>query len=275
MNSTARRLMLIGALGVVLSLSVSSAQEAPAGERYEVTAVRPNLSQDTGDDSTESGTFMSLTNVTARFVIEWAYDLEPYQLAGGPGWLKSSRFDISGRAAEPPPGKRVAHRPLLKGLLADRFALKMHLEERVLDGFALTRVRANVLGPALKPTTCGGTGRPECNMGMKFGAGLITWHFKNTSMGEFARFLQRTLGRPVSDGTGVAGAFDFDLTVRMNDLPALGAGLPPSFASGPDSANDAPGLRTVLREDLGMSLADRRVPTPVWVVDSLQMPEPN
>ena len=77
MNSTARRLMLIGTLGVVLQLSVSSAQEPPAGDRYEVTSVRPNLSPDTVDDSSESGTFMSFTNVTARFLIEWAHDLEP------------------------------------------------------------------------------------------------------------------------------------------------------------------------------------------------------
>jgi len=275
MNSAARRLTLVGTLGVVLQLSVSTAQEPPAGDRYEVTSVRPNLSPDTVDDSSESGTFMSFTNVTARFLIEWAHDLEPYQLAGGPGWLKSSRFDISGRAAEPPAGGRVAHRPLLKGLLADRFGLKMHLEERVLDGFALTRVRANALGRALKPSTCGGTRLPECNLSMSFGSGLITWHLKNTSMSEFARFLQRTLGRPVADSTGIAGAFDFDLTVRMNDLPGLGASLPPQFTGGADSASEAPGLRTVLREELGISLADRRVPTPVWVVDSIQLPEPN
>ena len=57
-----------------------------------------------------------------------AYRVASYQLVGAPGWIDSERFDV---VAKPPEGSRPEQTMLmLRGLLAERFKLKVHAETR-------------------------------------------------------------------------------------------------------------------------------------------------
>ena len=88
------------------------------------------------------GTF-NMTNVPLRLLLMQAYRISPYQLVGGPGWLDSERFDI---VAKSPVGASFDQTMLmLRGLLAERFKLKVHGETRDAQIYALVLDRKSVV----------------------------------------------------------------------------------------------------------------------------------
>lgn len=97
-------------------------------------------------------TSFNVTNLPLRMLITQAYRVSGYQLVGGPGWIDSERFDIVAKAPE---GSRPDQTPLmLRGLLAERFKLKVHGETRDTPIYALVLSRSDgKLGPKLSKTT--------------------------------------------------------------------------------------------------------------------------
>ena len=85
-----------GLLGVALG-----AQSSPAGRHR--TGVRGRVDQAEqlrrrpGDDAEPAGPHDDATNVTLRLLIRNAYQLQDFQITGGPGWLTSDHFDINAK----------------------------------------------------------------------------------------------------------------------------------------------------------------------------------
>src|SRR5688572_21386895 len=93
-----------------------------------------------------------VTNVPLRLLISLAYRASSYQMVGGPGWIDSERFDIVAKA---PAGSTPDQTTLMmRGLLADRFKLKIHAETREVPIYALVLARSDgKLGPKLSKST--------------------------------------------------------------------------------------------------------------------------
>jgi uncharacterized protein (TIGR03435 family) len=83
-----------------------------------------------------------------KMLVEDAFDLQDYQVAGGPNWISSQWFEINAvppetslsrnitvRNAEPTSEQRL----MLRSLLADRFGFKFHLETKTGEVYFLTR----------------------------------------------------------------------------------------------------------------------------------------
>ena len=83
-------------------------------------------------------------------------------------------------------------------------------------------------------------------------------------MAGLAQRLIEPLGRPVLDRTGLAGAFDVDLTF-LADNPTVDA----------SNAQNAPSLMAALREQLGLRLESIRAPIEVVIIDRVQPPTEN
>jgi uncharacterized protein (TIGR03435 family) len=84
------------------------------------------------------------TYMTMQQLLVYAYDVKPYQIVG-PDWLPTEHYDIVARLPE---GTSKSDAPaMLKALLADRFKLAAHLEDRDLAVFALVVGKD---GPKLK-----------------------------------------------------------------------------------------------------------------------------
>src|SRR4029077_13161882 len=83
----------IGALNAP-RLRAQSPQANPAAPTFEVASVKPNNS---GDGrvffQNQPGRFTA-TNVTLRLLIRNAYQLQDFQISGGPSWIGSDHFDI-------------------------------------------------------------------------------------------------------------------------------------------------------------------------------------
>jgi uncharacterized protein (TIGR03435 family) len=127
------------------------AQAPPSDPAFEVASVKPNKS---GTSFVNIGNLpggrFNATNVAPIMLFRQAYQLQPSQIIGAPGWLESERFDIVAKA---PADFVPTQMPLLlRSLLADRFKLVAHNETRELPIYVLVKARDDgKLGPQLKP----------------------------------------------------------------------------------------------------------------------------
>jgi uncharacterized protein (TIGR03435 family) len=120
--------------------------------QFDVASVKANKSGPNMMMMRTLPTSFNMTNLPLRMLIVQAYRVSQYQLVGGPSWLDQDRFDIVAKAPE---GSRPDQTPLmLRGLLAERFKLKVHGETREVPIYALVLARSDGrLGPKLSKTT--------------------------------------------------------------------------------------------------------------------------
>ena len=134
---------MLGALLLLQSaLSAQTPSTADPTVQFSVASVKPssNTSAPATVSNSPSGLY-TVTNMPLRTLIRNAFGLQlDDQLAGGPEWVNSAKFDISARAESARP--TVEHRRLmLQALLAERFRLSMHRETRELPIHALEMSR--------------------------------------------------------------------------------------------------------------------------------------
>ena len=272
-------------------IATSLTKDAPS---FDVVSIRENKSGDPGQTiRRQPGGRLIIINVPLRTLIISAFGLQPQQLAAGPDWIDSARYDItaqaSGELAVTEPGSVGPLDLMMQRMLADRFQLAVRTERRELPIYALTLARSDgrlgprirtaaidcqaVMNDMLKRGQSGGgppvppqrpDGGPGC--GMRFGPGsLLT--AGGSSMAALARLLAVPVGRLVLDRTGLTGGFDFDLEFTID--PVGGAPQPPS--------NDAtaPSIFTALEEQLGLKLQAERGPVEVLVIDRIERPTEN
>jgi uncharacterized protein (TIGR03435 family) len=228
-------------------------------------------------------------NAPVRVLITFAYQIQGYQLVGGPDWIDKERYDIVAKfEGDPPPvrpGTGADHMMLAtRTLLAERFKLKVHRETRELDIYALMMAKPDGKpGPAMKrsgndctpeaiaarrgaPPPAPGTG-PVC--GIQMLAGRV--RFGGYPLSLFASSVSNQVGRAVVDRTGLAGNWDFQMTYAP---PPQQGSLPPGVEP-PPSDPDAPDLFTAVREQLGLKLEATRGPVEVLVIDSIDVATPD
>ena len=260
---------------------------------FEVASVKPNKSGVQGSSiRRQPGGGLTATNMPLRALITFAYQLQPFQLAGDPSWIRNENFDIVAKMeGNPAPVAPFSGRldPLMlamQTLLAERFSLAVHRETRELDIYALVLARPDgKLGPALKQTTqdcaammAAARGGPPpgpppgpnspvlCGMRGTFGR----LQAGGMPLAAFASNLSGQVQRTVVDRTGLTGAWDFEITFaaeRPANLPP-GAELPPVDPG-------APSLFTAIQEQLGLRLQSTKGPVEVLVVDRVEAPTPD
>ena len=207
-------------------------------------------------------------------------DLLDQQVAGGPDWVTTDKFDITATtagAAEP-----AQMRLMMQRMLAERFQMKAHWEKREMPVYLLTVARQDGRpGPGLTlkseadcaqgrrdgppPMPQPGVPAPPPNCGaIQFGPGQLI------AGGVPMEWLVSTftnvpvitgVDRPVLDRTGLKGNYAFELkfAAPQNTTPAP----------------DRPQFTTALQEQLGLKLEAARAPVDVLVIDSVERPTPN
>jgi uncharacterized protein (TIGR03435 family) len=236
---------------------------ALAGQTFEVASVKPSdpNSQGTHTDF-QTGTFHA-TGVTAKLCIILAYDIQAFQVAGGPGWIANDRYDIVAKApagqvkAARDPARIVQMRTGLQALLADRFQLTIHRETKLMPAYVLVAAKN---GFKLKEV-------PDNGRGTNVAANSTHSNLKaqQISMESLASNLSWLLNSPVVNMTGIQGVFD--LTLQWT--PDEGAGpADPAAPAGPS-------IFTALQEQLGLKLETQKAPVEMIVIDRIEKPTEN
>ncbi len=200
-----RLLLAIACLAAPLARAQAGTTKLP---EFEVATVKP------ADPNgrvvglfTYPGGRILCTQCPLQYLLMEAFNMQPYQITGGSGWLKDARFDVE---AKPPvtsqssksnPASFKEHpneeqRQMLQALLIDRFQLKFHREDREGPVYILEKN-----GKPLQATRAEGQRMP--------------------SLGRQSS----TQGGAVPFGTGLAGKIS-----RCNSLPCVSA-LPASGTS--------------------------------------------
>jgi uncharacterized protein (TIGR03435 family) len=272
---------------------------------FDVASVKTNKSGPSMMAMRTLPTSFTMTNIPLRILVMQAYRLSNYQLVGGPNWLDSDRFDIVAKAPE---GSRPDQVPLmLRGLLADRFKLKVHAETRETQVYALVLARDDgKLGPKLSKTTddcetilaerrataaaarAGGAGpvpftppspneKPVCtiNMGttpVPSGLPLLNFRGGGQPIQMLVNQISSFLNKRVVDKTGLTGLYDFELRFSMGTQMPLTTQTPGAGTTTPTAAiDDGPTMFDAVRE-LGLKLESARGPVEHLVIDSVERP---
>ena len=81
------------------------------------------------------------SNIPLRLLIRLAYEVQDFQISGGPAWMLSNKFDITAKAAGGATLGQKELMPLVRALLTDRFKLKTHTETREMPVYDLVIAR--------------------------------------------------------------------------------------------------------------------------------------
>ena len=284
----ARKLLLTAAAIATVAVPIgvgllnAPATQAPSSAAADppvsyVASIKPNNAADARSFSEYyPGGRLTATAVTVGSLLRIAYRIQPYQLAGAPGWISTRRYDIAAKAeGSPAPSQQV----LLRALLKDRFKLAVHDETRELPILALVVARSDgKLGPRLTassfdcatylagPHPFPEPGRtPPC--AMRIGPGALFG--KAISMAALATSLAPFVSRFAVDKTGLTGGFDVELTWT----PDQGISAPGVPDAPPDSSG--PSIFAALQDQLGLKLVSQKGPVAVLVVDNLEEPSAN
>jgi uncharacterized protein (TIGR03435 family) len=285
-------LTLLAGLAPTPPLAAQASPAPAAGPTFEVASVKPNKSGDQRAMLSLPPTGrLTATNVPLRLLLRQAFDVQDFQLVGGPSWVNTDRFDIVAKAPDGVTDQNQI-RPMLLALFADRFKLVTHTETREMPIYSLVLARSDGrLGPKLSVTKvdCAAmfSGRrgaplpppppapaqlpPPIECGVTIGTGMM--NVGGMAMLEFARALSQFAGRIVLDRTGLKERYSFQLQYAPEGRgfgpgPGLGPAGPEPAAVDPN----IPSLFTALQEQLGLKLESDKAPIDVIVIDRIEQP---
>jgi len=252
------RTLLLLAIAVPGTFAQAPATVPPADAKalaYDVVSIKPsNAAPGSVRRSTTDYTFTA-TNVSLPMLLGGAYGVNQDLILGIEGPLKTARFDIQAKIADPEATglKRVSDEQrmaMLQSLLIASFQLKVHTETKILPVYDMVILPGGIKFKETAPGgqhSCCGHAPPLKVEGMPIF--LLT--------GTLTAVTHRT----VIDKTGLTGKYDFTLNWAPDD------------GSDPDSPY--PSLFTAVQEQLGVKLKSTKGPVDVLVVDHAEMPSAN
>jgi uncharacterized protein (TIGR03435 family) len=228
-----------------------------------VASIKPSDPNATGSSIWSDNGALNATNQTVRSLITVAWRIRDFQLAGGPGWVSSDRYNI---LAKPAPAETAAPdakkrdgiwEARIQSLLAERFGLVVHKETKEGEIYLLTVAKG---GPRVKEfTTLGDKQGISSNRGRVQGFAA--------PMPMLAEHLSEIVGRPVIDRTNLTGKYDWKLEWTPDSMTAGADALPQSGAG--------PTIFTAVQEQLGLKLETSKGPIDMWMIDKVDRPSEN
>jgi len=279
---------IAGALMIFLAAAAAHGQTADVSPQFEVASIKlappPSgmfiRTTFTGGPGTPDPGLFNCENCSLSMLVMRAYDLKDYQFSG-PDWMQSARFNIS--AKMPTGATKEQFRLMQQNLLAERFKLTFHHEKKEMPLYELIvakggpKLKASAEapspvddGPMPPPGRPGLPPSPKTNSNgfpilppgrgplmMVLPNGHATMRSGEESMDDFVGRLSDQLRRPVTNGTGLRGKYDFTLSWVIE---------------GPGYSTDdsGPTIFGAIQEQLGLKLEQKRGPVELLVVDHIE-----
>jgi uncharacterized protein (TIGR03435 family) len=266
--------MILHTVLLALTCVAASGQTPETKFEFEVASVKPAAPQGEGrrmmgmrgGPGTNDPGRITYVNLNLRDLVMIAYGVKRNQISGAPNWIDTDRFDITAKVPEGTTKEQA--NVMLQNLLADRFKLAVHREEKEMPAYALVIGKG---GPKLKevvPTPDataprpgddpppppppmgrlkrGKDGCPELPPGQgnrpnnfmmisPFGACMMA---SQQTMSGLADMLSNQFDRPVVDMTGLTGKYEYKLHF---DPSSMGRGIGMPLMVGPPGGAVAPG----------------------------------
>jgi uncharacterized protein (TIGR03435 family) len=276
-------LFFLGASTLLAQITASTKEPAPpATSESLIVDVHPSPYRKTIIFHTSiSPQRFDMRHATVFEMIEFAYglgeqddDRENAAIVGGPTWIDFDRFDVTAKipslkpstlnAGFVNPANRPASpddqfRPVLKRVLAERFHLASHTEDRPLPGFIVTVAKQGPrFAEAKDPDAIG-----NCkSMQDQADPTLYTLACTSETMGQFIAARDQDFSHPIFDHTGLTKPYDFTLKLVLG----------PEVHTRDDRARV---FTDALSKQLGLVVSREEVPQPALIVDKVEQPTAN
>jgi uncharacterized protein (TIGR03435 family) len=243
---------------------------AMSSPRFSISTVKPNNLNDGRWKMQFTADGYIARGVTLQQLIQDAYGIYDVDVfPGSPAWTKSKRYDLDAKVETGEESRFDSldldqQRQVLQALLAERFNLKTHYEEKPTQIYELIRATTGTKVKETSPDRILNTNMNGHVITSKPGQLVLEW----TTMEGFAQLLSFQLGYPVRDKTGLGKRYDIQLTWA------------PDPSDGSIKENDSPdvalpSLFTALKEQLGLTLKANKGSKRVLVVDQIDLPTEN
>jgi uncharacterized protein (TIGR03435 family) len=264
----------------------------PPPPEFDVAVIKPSA-PGAKPNGRMDGAQLSLQAMTLKFLIDFAWDLNPNDddvIVGAPKWLDSDHYDIVAKAPIDAPADGHAKAPqipqedlqqMVRALLMDRFKLVAHMEDRPINAYTLfsEKPKLTKADPSSRTKCEEGPGPDGKDPRDKNPALNRLLTCQNMTMTQFAEMLQDLASGyifvPVKDSTELEGGWDFTLSFSTagtyqsagrGDAPAAGAGGA-AMAADPSGALSLP---DAVNKQLGLKLEKQMRPVPVLVIDHIE-----
>jgi uncharacterized protein (TIGR03435 family) len=198
-----------------------------------------------------------------------------------PAWLYSIRYDIDARVSETdlpqwkdPALQPAMRRTMLQSMLADRFKLAVHRENKVIPIYELTVARNGPKFKPSEPTTLADI-RQKHPDAVRLNDSAIVVTGPNpgqpmlfgVTMQGLSTFLSNLAGRPIHDKTGLTGKYDITYQIEPPSQEGAGTAVPPDFFSSQ--------IFSIIQDQLGLKLNAAKGLVESLVIDHVQRPSEN
>jgi uncharacterized protein (TIGR03435 family) len=243
---------------------------ANANPAFEVATIKPSDPARPGKLFTVRGQDVITVNTTLNDLITMAYGLHARQITGGPAWLDSDKFDITGRPDVPGQPSVAQIKIMFQKLLADRCQLTFHREKKELSVYAMSVAKT---GTKISKSQLDPNGLPGLFFAGGSAGGGVSFNVRNASMAEVASTLQGLVDKPVVDETGLTEKYDFivKFTPETGQMAGFGAGAPPP----PNNPDAPPDVFAAFQQQLGLKIGTAKAAVDVLVIDKVEKPSAN
>jgi uncharacterized protein (TIGR03435 family) len=262
---------------------------------FEVAVVRPSKNESKEAQARLESFDQVIMSGSERRLISLAWDISEKTIFDAPPYTDDKVWEISAKLPPPdtprvpgqgPPVDFDQVRLMLRSLLAERFGLKEHIEDRPGNAYTLQAGTPKLKKADLANRASCTDRVPPGEKDPRVANPMVTqyMHCTNVTIDQFARELQRYSGyiikTPVLNATGIEGRYDLTLSftglhqLEMLGLAQGGATPAPGAAriEGP-GANDPTGvvlMQDAVAKQLGLKLVLEKRPIPALVVESMQ-----
>jgi len=278
-----RPVMFVVAIAVLAITAghIFAAQGVPQ-PAFDVASVRrvTGSSQFPPLSSSASGDFIG--RQTLKGLISWAYEVETYERIVVANTAIAGRLEELYELNAKPPRRTPAYTradrlAMLRGLLNDRFGLKIRIDHELANVTVLRAIQPGAYGRALRPAPEGCEPLPAGSRGgdPKFRDAYlrncrITYfdeHVRGTAtLDEFARSVSFLAQRPILNRTELEGMFAIDVTIGNASFPPVacpGCGRPLPVESNGPAFNDA------MRDQMRLTARQERQPIRLFIVEDV------
>jgi uncharacterized protein (TIGR03435 family) len=223
--------MLLGKLPLIVLSVILWGTAGAQTIRFDVATVKIVSTGPSGPSGFREGRYQA-RGLSVQTLLSIAYEMDGGRISG-PKWIGSTFVDID---ALPPTGTTESQGlVMLQALLAERFKLVLHKEQKEADVFEMVAAKGGLKLPSTTPKE----GPRAIGMG-----GTV-------DMKRLAAELSGRAGRPVLDATGREGTFLYFL----------------DFDPRPNSPSGLPDFLTAAQEQLGIKLQPKKAVIDFIVVD--------
>jgi uncharacterized protein (TIGR03435 family) len=238
---------------------IAFAQARSAFEVASIRAVKPGEHAEPSLDVSPS--HLTIRRYNLRSMVEWAYRMDGREIVGS-NLLDAQDFDITAKAAAPASADEL--RLMLQTLLAERFRLALHREQKLLPLYSLV---VDKDGPKMHEV------QEEPRQGGRLGWRDSVFTYQMVShISQLAAILPDFLeDRPVRDNTGLIGVYEIALSVEMDAEQIKRMPQPGTVFTGFGYTS---GVFDAV-ERLGLKLVATKGPVEILVIDHVEKPDAN